>query len=223
MPVDWLYYLLLLFAGLIGVVLAIIGLPGIWLIVASAGLYSLLTGGSYLGVKALVALFALGVVAEVLETVMGGVAAGRAGGSRRGMIGAIVGGIIGAIAGTPLIPIPVVGTVAGACLGSFVGAFGVELLWLNRSTADSLKIGFGAAAGKLAGIVTKLIFGGLMFLLTALAALPVGGRNAAFVVPVIGLPATVPTVAPPGAGPPATPTTEPTIAPTTLPAPATQP
>lgn len=187
----WLYYLVLLFVSTVGLLLAIIGLPGIWLIVAATGIYALLTAGAYAGLKTLVALILLGIAAEVLETALGGVAAGKAGASKRGVLGAILGGMAGAILGTPLIPIPIIGTIVGACIGSFVGAFAVELLWLKRTAKDSAKIGTGAAAGKLAGIFTKLLFGGAMLILAAFAALPVGN-----ITPPTTLPTTTPTTLP---------------------------
>lgn len=166
----WAGYVGLMVAGVVGLALAVAGLPGIWLIVAAAGVYALLTGGDPLGVGGLVTLVLLGVVAEAVEAVLGGVAAASAGGSKRGMVGAIVGGVVGAVVGTPVFP--VLGTIAGACVGSFVGAFVVELLWLRRSTAMSLRIGGSAAAGKLLGILTKLLFGGVMLLVTMVWAFP---------------------------------------------------
>ncbi|MFN4243791.1 MAG: DUF456 family protein [Tepidisphaerales bacterium] len=166
----WAGYVGLVLAGLVGLALAVAGLPGIWLIVAGAGVYAFFTGGEPLGVGGLVTLVLLGVVAEVVEAVLGGVAAASAGGSKRGMVGAVVGGVVGAVAGTPLFP--VLGTIAGACVGSFVGAFVVELLWLRRSAGTSLRIGGSAAAGKLLGILTKLLFGGVMLLVTVVWAFP---------------------------------------------------
>ena len=189
---EWVYYLILLVVSLVGLALAIIGLPGIWLIVAAAGVYAYLTSGAYIALWGLLTLMALGVVAEVMESALGGVAAGKAGGSKRSMIAAIGGGIVGAILGTPLIPIPIVGTVVGACVGSFVAAFAVEIFWLKKSTEHSLKIGAGAAAGKFAGIVTKLLFGGLMVLVAALWSLPLSGTRPAAPVPPPIMPTTLP-------------------------------
>lgn len=189
---EWIYYLVMMVVSVVGLALAIIGLPGIWLIVAAVGVYAYLTGGAYIGIWGLVLLIGLGVVAEILETVLGGVAAGRAGGSKRGMAGAVVGGIIGAIAGTPLIPIPLIGTIVGACVGSFLGAFGVEVLWLKRSTKDSLKVGTGAAAGKFAGMMTKLLFGGLMLVIAGIWSLPIWGPAGTAIAP--AGPATLPAI-----------------------------
>jgi phage tail tape-measure protein len=82
------------------------------------------------------------------------------------MVGAFVGGIAGAIFFTPLIPIPIVGTVIGGLLGSFAGA------WIGEATAEKqrhpeekMRAALGAAAGKLAGTFGKLAAGVVNWLL----------------------------------------------------------
>lgn len=191
--VVWAYYLGLAVASFVGLLLAIAGLPGIWLMVLAAGVYAILTGGDPMGLWGIVVLIVLGVIAELLEAGLGGVAAAQAGGSKRGMVGAIVGGVVGAVAGTPIFPI--VGTVAGACVGSFVGAFVVELAWLRKTAAASLHIGTSAAIGKLAGILIKVAFGGVMMLVALLWALPVF-RADPEPLPVLSSPTTLPTTVP---------------------------
>jgi uncharacterized protein YqgC (DUF456 family) len=214
---DWLYWLALLFVSVLGVILAVVGLPGIWLIVAATGLYAWITGGEHL-LWCLGVLIVMGVVAEVIEGALGGVAARGAGGSKRSILGAIAGGVVGAIVGTPLIPIPVVGTVIGACVGSFAGAFGVELLWVKKSKEDALKVGAGAAAGKLAGIVVKLLFGAGMAITAIVWTLPIFAPvTATPLFPTslpVTLPATVPALPEPDSTLPTTavnPTTTPTV------------
>lgn len=186
----WAYYLGLAVACFVGLLLAIAGLPGIWLMVLAAGVYAVLTGGDPMGLWGIVVLIALGVVAELLEAGLGGVAAARAGGSKRGMLGAIVGGLVGAVVGTPFFPI--IGTVVGACVGSFMGAFVVELAWLRKTTAASLNIGTSAAIGKLAGILIKVAFGGVMMLVAVLWALPLF-RSDPEPPPMVPAPTTAPT------------------------------
>lgn len=194
---DWLYWLALLFVSVFGVIIAIVGLPGIWLIVAATGLYAWVTGGEHL-LWCLGVLIVMGIVAEVIEGALGGVAARGAGGSKRSMAGAIVGGIVGAILGTPLIPIPVVGTVIGACLGSFAGAAGVELLWVKKSKGDAIKVGAGAAAGKFAGIVVKLLFGGAMAMTAVIWTLPTFAPVKVMPLFPTTVPATLPALPAPG-------------------------
>src|SRR5207237_787471 len=151
------------------------GLPGLWLMVAATAVYGLITRWAYLGFKTMFALILIALIAEVVETVAGGAGAKRAGASKRGIAGAIVGGLIGALVLSFLIPIPVIGTIVGACAGSLLGAMLVEIS-IGREVVHSLRVGVGAAKGRLLGIISKLAFGLLMLLIALYAAFPVGAR-----------------------------------------------
>lgn len=173
---EWSTYL---FAALFSLValaclgLIPIGLPGLWLMIALAFLVQLFdaipfTGHAplHFGWTLLGVCIAIGAVAEVVEAAAGAAGAKAGGATRRGMIGAFVGGIAGAIFGTPLIPIPIVGTLAGGLLGSFAGA------WIGEASAEhqrhpdeKMRAALGAAAGKLAGTFGKLAAGVVIWLL----------------------------------------------------------
>jgi hypothetical protein len=113
--------------------------------------------------------FALAAAGEVLEFLSALVGSRQAGGTRRGSWGGLLGGIAGAIAGTPLIPVPVLGTVIGACAGAFLGAAAFE--WLGgRGLAPSVRSGGGAAMGRLFGTAAKLAVGVALWFLIAVAA-----------------------------------------------------
>ena len=77
------------------------------------------------------------------------------------MLGAVVGGFLGAIVFTPLIPIPVLGTLAGALLGTFAGAFVAERTRTDRAEGEGtnvkaeLKAATGATIGRLLGTTAK--------------------------------------------------------------------
>jgi len=101
-----------------------------------------------------------------------GAGAKKAGASGWGIAGGLLGAIIGGICLTPFIPVPILGTIIGICLGSFAGAFGMELV-LGQPLSQSMKIGFGAAKGRLTGIVGKVGIGLVMILLTFIAAIPI--------------------------------------------------
>jgi uncharacterized protein len=158
----WLYYILLLVMVLAGLALVIFTLPGLWLITAAAAGYAILTRHrDLMGPGTLIALFVIALVAELLEIALTGAAAKKAGGGRGAMIGGVVGGLAGGIFLTFLIPIPILGTIFGICLGSFVGAGGFELV-AGGEASHSLKVGVGAAKGRFMGIVSKLAFGVVM-------------------------------------------------------------
>lgn len=169
---HWTYYLCLLLLQLLGLALTLVGLPGIWLMVAAVGGYAWLTvWDQYVGWPGLLTVLILAILSEVAEFVAGAAGSASAGGTKRAMVGAIVGGFIGAIALTPFIPIPIVGTIAGACIGAFVGAFGVELA-IHREVELSTRVGWGAAKGRLWGTLLKLAFGVVILLVTILVAIP---------------------------------------------------
>ena len=208
---DWVYYGILFSLLLAGLFLNVLGLPGLWVMVAAAFGYAWATGfGVYLGWQGLLALTLLAALAEVLEFLAGSAGAKKVGGSKRGMVGAIIGGILGAIFFS--IPVPIVGTIVGAVVGTFVGAWVVELM-VGKEMGQSVEIGFGAAKGRLWGTLLKLSIGFVMLIVAVVVALPVGAkRNAPPLLtgttPGTG-PATVPSTAP---------VTAPSAAPDTMPA-----
>lgn len=197
---DWIYYTILLVVQVVGLVLALFQMPGLWMMLIGTGLYAWATASQGYVQWSLLWLLLLAVLAEVVEFVAGGAGAKKAGASKLGMFAAMLGGIVGAIGGTFVIPVPIVGTILGACIGSFLGAMGVE--YYKRQDLDhSLRVGYGAAQGRFLGIIGKLAIGCVMLLVTMVAALPVGGRGPTTAPAVLVLP----------------PTTQITTSPTTLP------
>jgi uncharacterized protein len=166
------YYLLLLLILLVGLVLTVVTLPGTWLMVLALAVYAIVTrSAGYVGWKSVMTLFALAGVAEMFDIFGSGAGAKRAGASRRAMIGAVIGGLLGAIFLSFLLFFPV-GTIAGACIGCFVGA-GLTELFVRRDLGQSVRVGFHAAKGRLFGIVVKIMFALLMMSIAAWTALPV--------------------------------------------------
>lgn len=190
----WSYYALLVLLHVVGWLANILGLPGLWLMLIAHIAYTWATGWDhYTGWHSILALFVLAVAAEVIEFVAGAAGSKSAGGTKRGMAGAITGGLVGGIVGTIVIPIPVVGAIIGAVAGSFAGAAVIEKM-IHPDNRRAFRIGYGAAKGRLAGIIIKSGVGLVMAAVSLVAALPVG---------------------PP---PPLIPTTQPSTLPTSLPA-----
>ena len=125
-----------------------------------AGMFSLAT---------LITIVALATIGEFAEFFTGVVGSQKAGGSRRGSIGALSGGLVGAIAATFLIPIPILGSLIGACGGACLGAWGFELSG-GRKMTESAQSGIGAGVGTLAGRIVKLAIGIAIWLIVAVAA-----------------------------------------------------
>lgn len=168
---PWLYYLLLILVQFLGMLLTLMGLPGIWVMIASVVGYAWLTTfDRYVGWPSIITVLALGLIAEIIEFFMGAAGAKQAGASRRAMLGALIGGLVGGI--TCTIPVPVIGTIFGVCLGTFIGASVVEM-GIVGSAKHATRVGWGAAKGRLYGILLKLVFALAIFIVAVIAAIPV--------------------------------------------------
>ncbi len=154
---------LILFA-LAGIVLAAFQLPGTWVILAAAIGYDWYFGFQRLGWKWLVALAAVAVIAEVLDSLFAVAMARKAGASRRAAVGALIGGFVGMFVLS--LPMPVVGTIAGGLLGCFAGAFLAELTHPAHPAGAELdsgdrialgtRVGVFAAIGRIMGLLAKM-------------------------------------------------------------------
>jgi uncharacterized protein YqgC (DUF456 family) len=167
----WIYYFLLLVVALGGLLLAIFMLPGLWLMLAAAAVYAMVSHRAFVGNKTLIALLLLAGLAEVSDVILGGAGAKRAGASGWGILGGFVGAIIGGIF-LSVVPIPIVSTVIGICLGSFLGASSVELI-MGQGAGASIRIGYGTAKGRFIGIVCKMTLGVVMLLIVIWKGLPI--------------------------------------------------
>ena len=169
--IHWVYYLILAAVLIAGLYVVLLGAPGLWVMVLGTIIYAMVTHFEHAGFKTIFALLLLAGAAELLEFLITGAGAKSVGASRWGLWGAIIGSIVGAIFLTAIVPIPILGTLFGVCLGTFVGALIGELLG-GREVGSSLKIGVGAATGRLLGLMSKLFFGAIMLLIVLIAALP---------------------------------------------------
>ena len=126
-----------------------LGLPGLWLIaVLTLGLTlaGKVSWGVGLGVAGVTALAEL---AEFLVLKRFGAAFG---GSSRAFWGAVLGGMAGLFVG---VPIPVVGSVVTAFVGSVLGAGAVTLLE-TRSLRHSARVGWGILLARSAAVALKV-------------------------------------------------------------------
>jgi uncharacterized protein len=146
---------LLLAAGLAGLVLIPFGLPGLWVIVLGILGYGWLTDFRTMSAGFLLLVIGLALVGEVIEAWFGFRFAQRYGGSSRAGWGALVGGLAGAIVG---VPVPIIGSVVGGFVGAFVGAALFEYTRVRRSEG-AVKAGWGAVLGRAAAAAVKMAIG----------------------------------------------------------------
>jgi uncharacterized protein len=190
---DWLWYFILLLVMASGLFVNILGLPGLWLLVAAVAGYAWVTGGVYVGWTGLLTLVGLGIVGEIVEFIAGGAGAKVAGGTKRAMAGSIVGALVGGILFSPVFP--VIGTIFGACLGAFVGAAVIELA-IRRDFGQAARVGTGAARGRFWGIIYKSLIGCIMFIVGMIVAFPIGRPPPAMTAPPPPPPAELPATPP---------------------------
>jgi len=158
--------------GLVGIALALIGLPGTWLILLVGVIVEFVRPGTF-SMWTIGAGGALAIGAEIAEFAAGAVGARKAGGSKRAVILAVVGGLIGAIVGTFVIPVPIVGTIAGAGIGSGACAMLAEMTVDGSTILGAGKVGGGAAIGRTLATVFKAGFAvAIMTLMTVASVVP---------------------------------------------------
>jgi uncharacterized protein YqgC (DUF456 family) len=149
----------------VAVALNIVGLPGNWVLVATALVVALIPNFGELTWTYFFIIVGLAVLAEVIESLLGLVVVAKKGGTRWGVIGSFLGGITGVIAGSAVAP-PFGGVVLGF-VGAFAGAVAGEYMREQRSE-QAVRIGFWAFAGRSMAIMGKIACGvGIVWILIA--------------------------------------------------------
>jgi uncharacterized protein YqgC (DUF456 family) len=159
--------LLLVAAGLVGLVLIALGLPGLWVILLAILGYGWLTDFRTMGAGLVGLVLGLALLGEAVEAWVGFRFAQRYGGSSRAGWGALAGGLVGAIVG---VPVPLVGSVIGGFLGAFIGAVLFEYS-RARHSEGAVKAGWGALLGRAAAAGVKMAVGVVMVVIGVFAAL----------------------------------------------------
>jgi uncharacterized protein YqgC (DUF456 family) len=161
--------LLLAAAGVAGLLLIPLGLPGLWLIVLAILAYGWHTDFRTLTVGLIALAVGLAGIGEAVEAWIGFRFAQRYGASKRAGWGALVGGLVGAVFG---VPVPVIGSVIGGFVGAFAGAALFEYAGA-RATSGAVRAGGGAVLGRAAAVGVKMGLG--MVLVVAAVWLAVRG------------------------------------------------
>jgi len=144
-------------------------LPGNWLMVIGTCLFAWWRDEALFSWPLLIAITVLALIGELIEFFAGAGGAKKAGSGWLGALAAIGGAVLGAIIATPLIPIPIIGTILGACFGAGLATWIVERITGKEQDA-SVRSGVGAGTGVLVGTVSKFAVGCLIWLLITIAA-----------------------------------------------------
>ena len=158
----------------VGWVMALLGLPGSWVIAVTAAAHAWFApqaSAPQIAWLTVGILFALAVLGELLEAGASAAGVSRVGASRRAkvyaVLGSLIGGVVGAIIG---LPIPVVGPLLAAVLFGAIGAaVGAGWAEWNRGeeVGQSLRVGHAAFWGRVLGTVAKATVTTVMVVLVA--------------------------------------------------------
>jgi uncharacterized protein len=148
---------------LLGTFSILFGFPGTVIILIDVFLYGAITGFEKIGLKILMVLLVLSVLAEVADFAVSMAGAVKFGVSRKGFWAFTVGGFVGALLLTPLFL--GLGLLIGTFLGGFIAMLIMELLARNR-IKPTLRASYGAILGRVAGIFVKGVFALIMVIVT---------------------------------------------------------
>lgn len=133
--------------ALVGLILTVLNLPGIWFVYTSTVMVAILTGFEKITPLLLIILFLVAILSTFIDNIVAVLGVKKTGGSVWGMLGAILGGFIGLI----------VGNVVGLFLGPLIGATAFEYFFAHKSIDESLRAGIGSFLGLLLGVVLKSV------------------------------------------------------------------
>ena len=147
----------------LGIFLTVFGLPGTVLILLDVVGYAFLTGFAQIGLKVILILLAMAIVAELLDLGLGMAGAVRFGSSRAGMWAALIGSIAGAVILPPFFL--GLGVLLGIFLGGGAAVFITEIL-RRRKLKPAFRASIGAMLGRMTGIAVKGILSVAMVAVT---------------------------------------------------------
>ena len=128
-----------------------IGVPGTFIMSILVLICGWVTGFAAISGSHIFTIFAISIFLEVVEFLMGGLAARYYGAERRSAIFAILGGVIGTIIGVSIL-VPV-GALIGLVAGSYLGAYMGEKL-SGKTDALAARAALGAVLGN---VVSKTL------------------------------------------------------------------
>lgn len=152
---DIVMVIALVLCCLLALVMTALRLPGTWLMVGGAVGYGWWGNWARVGFWTIAVLVGLALIGELIEILASVLTARKAGGSRQAAWGGLAGGILGMFMLSFLVPIPIVGTIAGALVGCFAGAMIAEYS-VRRKLAQGTRVGLFSALGFVLGMAGKV-------------------------------------------------------------------
>jgi uncharacterized protein len=153
-------FILILFTGIFTIV---IGIPGTVIILIDAILYAMFTGFEKIGIKIILILFIISLIAESIDFALGMAGAVRLGISRKAIWASVIGAFIAAAIMTPTLF--GFGTITGTFLGGFAGIVFIELVRQSQ-LKPAFRTAYGAILAMFTGMLLKGSLAVLMTIIT---------------------------------------------------------
>lgn len=154
-----LWILLYLFCA-VSLFVTVLGIPGIWILVAVALILALASHFTIITWPFLILCVLLAVAGEIVESFLGVAVVAKRGGTRLGIAGAFIGALLGVVLGAPVVP--PLGSVFFGFVGAFAGAVAGEYT-SYRNLDSAVRIGFWAFLGRAMAIAVKFGLGLIIF------------------------------------------------------------
>lgn len=132
---------------IIGLIISLVGLPGVWLVFAAIALTAIISGFDIIPLWFLIVAFLISLFSGIVDNILLAAGAHKLGASKWGVTGAIVGGLVGLITAN----------IIGIILGPFIGAVAFELFFAKKERDEAIKAGIGTFFGYCAGIFVKFL------------------------------------------------------------------
>jgi len=139
------FYVAVVLLSLLGLVLSLFALPGIWIIWLVILGTALLQGLEVIPLWFIILSFFFSVFVTLIDNFIIAYGSKRFGGGRWGMLGAVLGAIIGLI----------IANLPGLLVGPFLGAFAMEYIMAKKNYDEAFKSGLGSSLGVIFAIVVK--------------------------------------------------------------------
>lgn len=152
--------------NIVGILLVVVGLPGIWMMIAMAAGVNV-WGPELFSWWTIGACVVLALLSEIADLVAAAGGSKVGGGGRRSGAFALIGGLVGAVVGAPFPPL--IGAILWGVIGAGVGAILGELS-CDRGWKQSMAVGGAAATGRLVGTIVKLATAMAIWVIIAVAA-----------------------------------------------------
>lgn len=156
---KFLWILLYLFCT-VALLSTMLGIPGIWVLVAVVLAIALITHFSMITWPVLLLCVVLAVLGEIVESFLGVAVVAKKGGGKLGLLGTFIGALLGVILGAPVVP--PVGSIVFGFVGAFAGAVLGEYI-AYRNLDSAVRIGFWAFLGRGMAIAVKFGLGLIVF------------------------------------------------------------